>query len=93
MTNYLMASHIFDMVNSSFEFIGSIANIPDLIRIRKDKRVKGVYWPARVFFVVWGSWNLLYYPSLQQWWSFYGGIAITLTNAIWIYHAIKFRKN
>jgi hypothetical protein len=29
-------------------------------------------------------WNLYYYPHLDQWWSFAGGLVIVAANVLWI---------
>lgn len=43
-----------------------------------------MYWPMTAFFTAWGFWNLHYYPSLEQWFSFYAGIVLVLGNLCWV---------
>jgi hypothetical protein len=73
-----------DMVNGFFEIVGACFIFMNVRQILKDKSVKGVYWPATAFFSAWGMWNLYYYPSLNQWWSFTGGVFIVIFNTAWI---------
>ncbi len=73
-----------DIGNSIFELIGGLLQVRNAYQIWKDKQVKGVYWPAWLFFTFWGYWNLYYYPSLDQWLSFAGGILIALANTVWV---------
>ena len=73
-----------DIINGSFEFIGGLLYIINIVKLVKDKEVKGVSWVPTAFFTTWGAWNIYYYPSLDQWFSFWGGICIFLTNATWI---------
>jgi hypothetical protein len=73
-----------DIGNSIFEIIGGILQVRNAYQIYKDKEVKGVFWPAWLFFTVWGYWNLYYYPSLGQWYSFVGGILIAVANTAWV---------
>ena len=80
-----------DFFNGLFEFIGAVMIAADVRQIYRDKAVHGIYWPGRVFFTVWGGWNLFYYPSLDQWWSFSGGLAIAILNVIWLAFAIYYR--
>jgi hypothetical protein len=82
-----------DIVNGAFETCGAVASVPDIHRLRRDKNIRGVYWPTRIFFLVWGFWNLFYYPSLSQWYSFSGGVALTIANTIWCYLAFRYRQN
>lgn len=75
--------HLNDTVNGLFEFGGGLLMYRNAYQIWKDKQVKGVYWPVWVFFTAWGYWNIYYYPSLDQWLSFAGGLLIASGNTIW----------
>lgn len=79
-----------DIINGSFEFVGAIVCWINVYKILKDKQVKGVYWPATGFFSVWGAWNLYYYASLSQMYSFFGGIVMCAANTTWVILAIRF---
>lgn len=85
-----------DLINGSFEFLAGIMNWINVYRIYKDKQVKGYSTWVFGFFASWGIWNLYYYPHLDQWISFYGGISITLSNMAWIacaiYYGVKKRN-
>lgn len=52
---------------------------------------EGVSLLSTSFFTGWGLWNLYYYPSLGQMLSFEGGVAIVLTNIIWLSLMFKYR--
>lgn len=73
-----------DMINGIFELFGALFLILNVLRIHKDKKLSGVHWMPTVFFTVWGMWNLYYYPSLDQWYSFYGGLLIATVNTVWL---------
>lgn len=73
-----------DLINGLFEFIGSIALWNNVRILYKDKCVRGVHWMATGFFMTWGYWNLFYYPHLDQWWSFSGGVSIVIANTVWL---------
>ena len=79
-----------DLVNGIFEFIGAILCWLNVKRIRKERELKGFYWPVQAFFTVWGVWNLFYYPHLEQWFSFTGGALLVLGNGTWVGLAIKY---
>ena len=81
-----------DVVNGLFELSGSIFTWICAYKLVKDKQVKGVYIPAWGFFAVWGIWNLYYYPSLNQWMSFIGGLSIVMANSIWVVLAIIYSR-
>lgn len=73
-----------DMINGLFELIGGIFLTMNLVALYKHKELKGVHWGPTVFFTTWGIWNLYYYPSLEQWYSFTGGLFIAIINTIWL---------
>jgi hypothetical protein len=73
-----------DQINGLFELIGSLFIFNHCWTLYKDKIVKGVSILSTVYFFSWGIWNLFFYPSLHQMWSFYGGLAIMAANTLWI---------
>lgn len=73
-----------DYGNSLFELIGAFFQVKNCLQIYKDKEIKGVYWPAWLFFTSWGYWNLYYYPSLNQWFSFVAGALMAIANTTWV---------
>lgn len=87
--------HEDDIINGSIEFVGAFFVWMNVVKLWRDRQIRGVYWPTTAFFAVWGGWNLYYYPSLQQWFSFFGGMFIALGNLTWILLLIwvSWRKN
>jgi hypothetical protein len=82
-----------DTVNGLFELLGGIVLWQNVRRIRQDRKLAGVDWRVTGFFTAWGFWNLWYYPSLGQWFSFFGGLNIVAANFVWLAFALKYRKN
>ncbi len=82
-----------DVINGLFEGVGGILLWKNVARLYEEKMVRGMHWQVTAFFFVWGLWNLFYYPSLGQWWSFVGGINIALANSVWIALALRYRNN
>lgn len=78
-----------DLINGLFELFGAYFTWRNAWQLHLDRSIKGVYWPTTVFFTLWGGWNLIYYPALQQWASFIGGIALVAGNVIWVALAIR----
>lgn len=73
-----------DLINGIFESAGAAAILDHCWQLWKDKSVRGVSWKAVTFFTLWGYWNLFYYPHLDQWWSFWGGVFIVASNMLWL---------
>lgn len=83
---------VMDFVNGLFEFFGSFAIGLSVLKLLKDKRVAGVSWLMVAFFASWGAWNLAYYPSLGQWWSFGAGIGVCTVNLIYMGQLIYYTR-
>lgn len=81
-----------DMINGAFESCGVFFIMLSIKRLRAEKEVKGVDWKHIAFFTTWGFWNLYYYPSLGQWFSWCGGLAITVANATWVVMLIYYGR-
>lgn len=73
-----------DLVNGVFEFGGALLLLLNVRRLARDRHLAGVHWSPTVFFTAWGVWNLFYYPSLDQPWSFAGGVCLVCVNAFWL---------
>ena len=74
-----------DLVNGLFEFGGSLLIWRSIYLLHRQKLVRGVSVLPVSFFALWGYWNLYYYPSLDQWLSFTGGLSIVLANTLWVF--------
>lgn len=79
-----------DMINGAFEALGSVMLWRNVLQLHRDKQVKGVHWTANGFFAAWGYWNLFFYPHLDQWYSFTGGVSIVLANTVWLAQMIYY---
>lgn len=69
-----------DTFNGLFEIGGALAIVPSIYEILDKREAKGIHWAHQLFFCSWGLWNLYYYPQLEQWMSFAGGVALVITN-------------
>jgi hypothetical protein len=72
-----------DALNGLFELFGAVFAWRNALQLYRDREIRGVYWPAWVFFTAWGLWNLYYYPSLGQWFSFGSGCLLVCGNIAW----------
>lgn len=73
-----------DSVNGLFEFLAGFAILNHCYTLHRDKQIRGVSVLSTLFFTSWGYWNLYYYPHLNQWASFAGGLSIVTANTLWI---------
>jgi hypothetical protein len=81
-----------DLINGLFEFLAAPFIWLSIRNLLKTKKVNGVSWIHVAFFTLWGYWNLFYYPQLEQWCSLAGGIAVVITNSIWVWFLIKYSR-
>ncbi len=66
-----------DIINGLFELVGSYFTWMNAWVLWRAKVIAGVYWQTTLFFTLWGVWNLIYYPMLDQWFSFYAFLLTT----------------
>lgn len=73
-----------DIINGVFESAGGFFIGLSVLKLYREKVVRGVSWIHVSFFTTWGFWNLYFYPHLDQWMSFVGGAFLVTVNAIWL---------
>jgi hypothetical protein len=79
-----------DLINALFESVSGAMLWINVFQILKDKSVRGVHWLPTLFFTVWGYWNLFYYPHLNQWLSFAGGLIMVAGNTTWMFLIFRY---
>ena len=82
-----------DLDNGGFEICGGIAMANNCRSLYRAKMLRGVSYVSTMFFTVWSLFNLVYFPSLDQPFSFYGGLAIVSANLVYIILMIRYRKS
>jgi hypothetical protein len=58
-----------------------------------DKEVRGVSAVSTALFTLYGIWTLYFYPYLGQFWSFAGGLFITVANALYVGMLIAYSRH
>lgn len=78
-----------DHINSLFETIGGLLLFLNARKALRDRAIRGIHPAPTLFFWAWGVFNLWYYPSIRQQWSFWAGIVPCLANTVFL--AVWFR--
>lgn len=73
-----------DAINGFFELLGALLICLSIRRLYRDRSIRGVSTIPTAFFALWGWWNLLFYPAVGAWWSFYGGLFMVAANSVWL---------
>ena len=73
-----------DIINGAFEAFGGALLWLNVYRLWRDKEIKGVSPIPTAFFMLWGYWNLYFYPFYSAWLSFVGGLVIVSANTVWL---------
>jgi hypothetical protein len=81
-----------DLINGIFESGGGILLAINCLRLYRDKRIQGVSIIPTAFFMLWGYWNLYFYPHYGAWVSFFGGIGVVTSNTIWVVMMIHYSR-
>jgi hypothetical protein len=78
-----------DVINGGMEFFSAVIMLLNVRRLWIDKNVAGVSLVSTLFFDTWGFWNLYYYAAIEQPWSWWGGLCLTLVNLAWMVLAFR----
>ena len=78
------------MINSIFEGGGALLLFMNIVRLYKDKQVRGFHWLPTLFFALWSVYNLFYYTHLNQMFSFAGACLMALFNMTFAIMAIYY---
>ncbi len=85
-----------DSINAAFELGAGFFVLLSIRKAYQDKAVAGLSVWHIAFIAVWGFWNIYYYPTLGQMYSFYAGVFLVNVNTIWvgqlIYYSSPHRK-
>ncbi len=81
-----------DLINGIFESLGALFIMLSVFKLGREKLVRGVsYWHIS-FFMMWGFWNLFYYPSLFQWYSVTGGAFLVAANIVYVVQLLYYTR-
>lgn len=81
-----------DLLNGLFEVVAGILLGINVYQLHKDKQIRGVSILPMAFFMLWGYWNLYFYPSVNCPLSFWGSLLVVVTNTIWVGQMIYYGR-
>lgn len=80
-----------DHINCIFQGIGAALVWWNVWALYRSKQARGVKWETTLYFALWGAWNLVFYSSLAQWWSFVAGVFLCGGNTAWVVLWFRYR--
>lgn len=72
-----------DLINAGFEVAATAALLPSVLRTWRSKSAQSASPWTPLFFGCWALFNLIYYPSLDQWLSAYAALMVGSVNLFW----------
>lgn len=81
-----------DYINAAFEAAAGVFVLNHCRVLLRDRETRGVSIVSTAFFMVWGFWNVFYYPTLQQPFSAAAGVFVAVANAIYIGLMVHFKR-
>jgi hypothetical protein len=81
-----------DAINGCFELAAGFFVLNHCRVLYAHKLVRGVSLTSSGFFLIWGMWNMYYYPALNQPLSFYGGVFVVAANGFYLGMLFHFRR-
>ncbi|BDD79864.1 hypothetical protein [Burkholderia phage FLC9] len=89
---YIRTHLTYDMINACLELAGATLRSIDCIKLYRAKRFQGGSLWTALFFFLWGLFNIVYYPSFNQTYSWAAAIALTVVNGLWISMAVFYNR-
>ena len=84
---------MYDQINSGFIFVAGIFYVLNLLKLIKDKDVKGISKLSIVFFSIWNIWTLFFFLMVTEfWWTIGAYIIVTVLNIVYIILMIKYSR-
>ncbi len=81
-----------DLVNSGFEAVAAVLAWRSVFVLRRDREVRGLYWPAVAWSGVWSLWNGPYYLAVGHHYSFVVTLVREAATLTWLALLWRFRK-
>ena len=84
---------MYDQINSGFIFVAGIFYVLNLLKLIKDKDVKGISKLSIVFFSIWTILTLFFFLMVTEfWWTIGAYIIVTVLNVVYIILMIKYGR-
>lgn len=84
---------MYDQINSGFIFVAGIFYVLNLLKLIKDKDIKGISKLSIVFFSIWNIWTLFFFLMVTEfWWTIGAYIIVTVLNVVYIILMIKYGR-
>jgi hypothetical protein len=83
---------LLDLGNTFFIFGGCFFIWRNVLKLYRDKMVRGASIEAGAFFTLWSVWQLVYYSGNQHWVSFAAGIIFFAGDLAWVVLAVLYTR-
>ena len=75
---------IADAINGCMAGGGAMLLLMNIYCVLRDQSVRGVHWLPNLYFTAWNAWSVYFMYGLDQWWSFYGFLAMAAVQGLWL---------
>ena len=83
---------MFDLIHGTFGIAITIFTILNIIKLYKDKKVRGVSILFPIYLCIFNTWNIFYLFNLHQILASISGILVLIVNSIWLGQMIYYLK-
>ena len=84
---------IYDQINSGFVAIAALFYVMNLLKLIKDKEVKGISKISIAFFSIWNVWTLFFFIAVSEyWWTIGAYVMVSILNIVYITLMIKYGR-
>jgi hypothetical protein len=81
-----------DLINGLFEAVGAGAVIGSILKLNKQKKVRGIHWGTSLYFLFWGAYNIFFYPYYGLIFSLLGACLLLAANLVWTVQLIYYTR-
>ena len=82
---------IYDQINSGFVLMAALFYVLNLLKLMKDKEIKGISKISIGFFSLWNVWTLFFFIKVSEyWWTIGAYVVVAILNVAYITLMIKY---
>ena len=82
---------IYDQINSAFVLMAALFYVLNLLKLMKDKEIKGISKISIGFFSLWNVWTLFFFIKVSEyWWTIGAYVLVAILNVAYITLMIKY---
>ncbi len=72
-----------DAIYASFTTVAALLVWAHIVKLARDKQVKGVHWAPVLFTWTWCCYGLVFYVAMELWWCSLANLVMFVSYTVW----------